>query len=285
MQTLEKLKTSVTPYLAARDASAAIDFYRAAFGAQETFRMRMDDGRIGHAEFTIEEAEFMIADEWPEVAALSPQTLGGTPVMLHLQVDDVDALFARAVAAGATPLREVADQPHGNRSGTLSDPFGHRWMLSTPMDHIAGRKPTGPGASTDLLGGGDVPTVDLGSRPPVGEADQTGQLFYFTLGVHDSNKAAAFFSQLLDWQLEPGHRSDGFHISNLEPPGGIHGGEPSSQTRLFFKTGDIDQAVERVRQLGGQAEEPVESPSGWSALCRDDQGTEFYLSQPAPGYG
>ena len=128
---------AVSVYLCAHDAASAIDFYRAAFGAVETMRMTADDGRIGHAEITIGGNTVMLSDEHPEFGVVSPQTLGGTPVTLHLQVDDVDAVYARAVGAGATGEREPSDQFHGNRNAVIRDPFGHRWMVSTPVEVVS----------------------------------------------------------------------------------------------------------------------------------------------------
>ena len=127
---------TVTPYLAVSGAAAALDFYREAFGAVEHFRVEGDDGRIGHADFTIGPARFYLSDEYPEVGVTSPTTAGATTVALHLEVDDVDAVYARAVAVGATALNEPADQAHGARHGTLVDPFGHRWMLSQQLESV-----------------------------------------------------------------------------------------------------------------------------------------------------
>jgi PhnB protein len=126
----------LTPYLAVKDAAAAIEFYTRGLGATEEFRMTGDDGRIGHAEIHIGDDVVYLADEFPEMAVVSPQTLGGTPVTLHLNVADVDATFAQAVAAGATSLREPADQFYGDRNATILDPFGHRWMLSTRIEEM-----------------------------------------------------------------------------------------------------------------------------------------------------
>jgi len=134
--TTTPVATAVTPYLTASDAAAALDWYADAFGAVEQFRVVGDDDRLGHAEFTIGSARFMLSDEYPEMDVKAPSTLGGTPVTLHLQVADVDRVYSRAVAAGATPQREPADQPHGARHGTLVDPYGHRWMLSQPIETV-----------------------------------------------------------------------------------------------------------------------------------------------------
>src|SRR5215218_5682200 len=106
----------LSPYITVKDAAAALDFYREAFGAEEQFRLKAPEGKIGHAEIRIGEATLMLSDEWPDFGALSPPTIGGSPVKLHLYVDDADATVARAVAAGATLLRPVADQFYGDRS-------------------------------------------------------------------------------------------------------------------------------------------------------------------------
>ena len=99
--------------------------------------MTGDDGRIGHAEIHIGDDVVYLADEFPEMAVVSPQTLGGTPVTLHLNVAEVDATFKQAVAAGATSLREPADQFYGDRNATILDPFGHRWMLSARIEDLS----------------------------------------------------------------------------------------------------------------------------------------------------
>ena len=121
------MPNTVVPYLCCKDAPSALEFYKKAFEAIETQRWPDPTGRISHAEFRIGEAGFMLADEHPEIGFVSPQTLGGTPVLLVLTVPDVDAFFTRAVTAGASVCKPVADQPYRRRSGQLVDPFGHRW--------------------------------------------------------------------------------------------------------------------------------------------------------------
>ena len=128
---------TVTPYLIFKDAAPALDWYARAFGATELFRKTDDDGKIRHAEFRLGDAVIMLSDEYPERKVLSPQTLGGTPVATHLYVDDVDGFCARAVAAGATLARPVADQFYGDRSGQLEDPFGHRWFVATRVEDVS----------------------------------------------------------------------------------------------------------------------------------------------------
>lgn len=129
---------SVTPYLIVKGAAAAIEFYKKAFGAKELFRMKPgEDGRIGHAEIRIGNAPVMLADEFPEHGFRSPQSIGGSPVSLLLYVEDVDAVAARAVSAGATVLRPIKDQFYGDRSGTYSDPFGHTWTIATHKEDVS----------------------------------------------------------------------------------------------------------------------------------------------------
>ncbi len=123
---------TVTPHLSVRGAADAIEFYKKAFGAQEIFRSAMPDSqRIGHAEIRIGDSKVFLNDEFPEMGCSSPQSLGGSPVTLHLQVEDVDSLFDRAVQAGATVLMPLADQFWGDRYGLLADPYGHRWSIAS----------------------------------------------------------------------------------------------------------------------------------------------------------
>ncbi len=126
---------TVTPYLAVQNAAEAIDFYKRALGATERFRFE-HGGKIGHAEIQVGDSVVMLSDEWPESGHLSPQTLGGTTSSLHIYVDDVDSAFKRAIEAGAKEDRAVQDQFYGDRSGTLTDPFGHRWHIATHVEDV-----------------------------------------------------------------------------------------------------------------------------------------------------
>jgi PhnB protein len=127
---------SVTPYLRVKGAAKALEFYRKALGAEERFRMPMPDGKIGHAEIVVGNSIIMLADEFPEMNIKGPQTLGGTSVSLMVYVPDSDAAFKRAVDAGATVSRPLVDQFYGDRSGTVIDPFGHEWTLSTHKEDV-----------------------------------------------------------------------------------------------------------------------------------------------------
>jgi PhnB protein len=126
----------VTPYLIVQGASHAIDFYSSILGAQERMRMAGPDGSIGHAELSLGDSVVMIADEYPDLGAVSPQTVGGTPVMIHVYVEDVDDVFAKAIAAGAKELQAVEDKFYGDRSGTFEDPFGHQWSVASHVEDV-----------------------------------------------------------------------------------------------------------------------------------------------------
>jgi PhnB protein len=128
---------TVTPYLIVRGAARALDFYRKAFNASELFRMPDPAGKIGHAEIQIGNSRVMLADEFPEMGAKSPESVGGSSVGLCLYVEDADALFAQAIAAGAKEERPLKDQFYGDRSGTLRDPFGHQWTIATHVEDVS----------------------------------------------------------------------------------------------------------------------------------------------------
>ena len=128
---------SVCPYLIIKDAAKAIDYYKDVFGANVVFRMDDDKGRVGHAELQIGDSRIMLADEYPEMGYRSATTLGATPVSLHLYIQDCDRVIERAVAAGATIDRPVKDQFYGDRNGTIRDPFGHVWTISTHVEDVS----------------------------------------------------------------------------------------------------------------------------------------------------
>ena len=127
----------VTPYLIVDGASAAIDFYREVLGATERKRMPAPDDKVGHAELQIGESLVMLADEAPGMDSLGPKSVGGTPVMLHVYVEDADSVFERAVQAGAKALRQVEDRFYGDRSGEFEDPFGHQWSVATHVEDVS----------------------------------------------------------------------------------------------------------------------------------------------------
>jgi PhnB protein len=128
---------TATPYLIVKGAAQALEFYKKAFGARETMRFAAPDGQIGHAEIRIGDSVIMLADEHPDMGYRGPAALGGSPVSILLYVEDVDRWFERAIAAGGKVMRPVADQFYGDRTGTLIDPFGHVWSISTHVEDVS----------------------------------------------------------------------------------------------------------------------------------------------------
>ena len=127
---------TVTPHLTVKNAGEAIEFYKKAFGAEEIARMPGPGGSVMHAEMRIGDSPIMLNDEFPEHGARGPKTIGGTPVSIHLYVNDVDALFDRAVKAGAKVTMPIADMFWGDRFGKLEDPFGHQWSMATHKEDV-----------------------------------------------------------------------------------------------------------------------------------------------------
>ena len=128
---------TVTPYLYLKDAAKAIEFYKKVFGAVELVRMPGPDGRIGHAEIRIGDSPVMMADEMPQMGYSSPTTRGGSTASIALYVEDADAVFAKALAAGAKEVKPMQNQFYGDRSGTIEDPSGHMWTIGTHVEDVA----------------------------------------------------------------------------------------------------------------------------------------------------
>jgi PhnB protein len=129
----------ISPYLVVRKAAEMLDFYKKVFGAIENLRLNQPDGRIGHAEISIGGASIMLADEFPERGIVSPITIGAarSPVGIHVYVEDIDAVYKKALAAGATSLREPANQFYGDRNAQVIDPSGHLWDISTHIEDVS----------------------------------------------------------------------------------------------------------------------------------------------------
>lgn len=126
----------LSPYIVVKGAADAMVFYEKAFGAAEVFRLTFPDGAIGHAELAIGASRLMLAEEFPDFGALSPISVGGSPVSMQLYVQDVDQTVADAVALGATILRPLKDEFYGDRTGMIADPFGHKWHLSSRRENL-----------------------------------------------------------------------------------------------------------------------------------------------------
>jgi len=131
---------TVSPYLAVDNAAKAIEYYKKAFGAEETVRMNGPDGRIGHAELKIGDSHLMLSDPFPQASTTPPKELGGTSASIFMYVEDVDAVVQKAVDAGATVTMEVEDQFWGDRFGSITDPFGHLWSIATHVEDLSPEK-------------------------------------------------------------------------------------------------------------------------------------------------
>jgi len=274
--------SALIPYVCARPADEAIAWYVDVFDAVETVRYTGDDGRVGHAELNLGGAMLMLSDEYPELDVVAPTTLGGTPSTLHLRVPDVDATYERAVAAGARAAGAPKDEPYGDRSFTMLDPFGHRWMVQTPISsptteeiqaEMAGYTITTPDAAT-----GSASAATATTPAPV-------ELGYFTLGLPDVAVAARFYGELFGWATEIGNLGEGYaHVPNTKLPLGLVTAPATDAPVLYFRVDDIESMAARVRELGGDVVSEDVYESGPNAVCVDDQGRQFNLWQPAPGY-
>lgn len=270
------------PYLVVDGAAAAIEFYATVFGARVVGDLiRGDDGRVGHCELDIDGNGLYLADAYPEYGIPAPDPAVG--VALHLEVADADATVARAAAGGAEVLRPVEDQFYGSRSGTVRDPFGHRWQIDAPG--TAGT--TATDRDREMADSGfHYETVDLGDRAPMPSPspDEAPSVGYFTVDAPDGARAAAFYGALLGWDAHVGSQPDGFHVANITPPGGIQGGQTTPGVTIYYRVTDMAVAVARVGELGGTVLSEDSYGSGANASCLDDQGVAFQLWQPAPGY-
>ncbi len=126
-----------TAYLVVKNAPAAIAFYQRAFGATELFRLTEPSGKIGHAEMMIGNSHLFLADEYPDFGAFGPLSIGGSPISMHLYVENVDVSVATALAAGATVLRPIETMFHGDRTGLIADPFGHKWHIASRVEEVS----------------------------------------------------------------------------------------------------------------------------------------------------
>ena len=250
---------AVVPYIAVSEAARALDWYADALGASvRSDPIVMPDGRIGHAELEIAGGVLMLADEHPEIGVVAPRHGEGSAVTLHLSVDDVDALTARAVGAGATLERPPAEQPYG-RNAVLRDPFGHRWLISS----AAAPAPTAPSHTAPRLRHGDIA--------------------YVSLWVPDAGRAAEFFATVLGWTYAPAGGEQGWQVEGRSPRHGLWGRQARSTLFLCVAVDSVEEAVRRVRDAGGEAGPARREPYGEVADCTDDQGLPFAVVQPRGG--
>jgi uncharacterized glyoxalase superfamily protein PhnB len=270
--------STITPYLCVAGAAAAMTWYADVLGAVEQVRYTGDDGRIGHGEMTIGGARFMLSDEYPEmgVPVQAPTTIGGTPFSMHVEVPDVDAVHARVVADGRALVgRAPHDEAYGARSFDMVDPFGHRWMVQTPI-----AQPT-PEEIEAEMAGYTITVAETATTP----APAPVEIGYVTFGAPDTTVAARFYGALFGWAVEPGASGDEYaHVANTALPMGLAPGRADEAPVVYFRVDDVARYAARVRELGGEVVSEATYDSGPNAVCRDDQGREFQLWQPAPGY-
>ena len=237
------------PYLAVPvgDGLRALDWYVGVLGAERVGDpIVMPDGRLGHSELRVSGGSIFVSEAHPEIGVVAPRP-GEAAVSLVLTVPDVGDTVARAVDSGAELTRPISDA-YGSRNATVVDPFGHRWMLQTP----------------------------LAPAPPV---YRHGDIGYVSLWVPDVERAATFYASVLGWEYAPGSSGQGRQVVGTTPPQGLWGDQPRANLFCTYAVDDVDAAVERVRAAGGEAEEPTEEPYGRAAMCTDDQGVRFSLYQ------
>lgn len=280
---------TVTPYLCTRDAGAALAWYTEAFGAVERMRVVGDDDRLGHAEFAIGAATFYLSDEYPEIGVLSPAALGGTPITLHLDVEQVDEVFARAVAAGATPQRPPEDQAHGARHGTLVDPYGHRWMLSQQVEQVGVDE-----YAARSQGSGFTVTSGAAGRPQ--------GAIWAALNYADAPAGIAFLTDVLGFEAQlvvaSEHDPSVIEHSQLRwPEGGIvqagtanrpgnaYSARPTGAESLYVVTADPHAVWERCQAAGVEVVappmEPDYAPGTMVFSVRDPEGNIFSVGSYA----
>ncbi|HZB48989.1 MAG TPA: VOC family protein, partial [Mycobacteriales bacterium] len=233
------------PYLAVPVGAGrrALDWYVEVLGARRRGEpIVMPDGKVGHAELEIGGGVLYLAEEFPDIGIVAPRP-GETAVSLSLRVPDVADTLQRAVDAGAEMPRAMYDD-YGSRNVTVVDPFGHRWLLHTPL--------------------AELPATQ-----------QPGDVGYAWLTVPDPDRAADFYAAVLGWEYEPGYVPGGRTVVGQSLPLGIGGGEPG--WHLSYAVDDVAAAVERVRAAGGTATEPEDRPYGAASDCVDDQGSAFAL--------
>ncbi len=269
---------SVWLHLVVSDGNAAIDFYKEAFGAEETMRLSEPGGKVGHAELKIGGMTLSISDEYPDYGALSPKTLGGSPVKIHLDVTDVDAFAAHAIRAGATLIRPIEDQFYGDRAGQLLDPFGYTWHVSThikdvPVDEMQ--------RSLDEWNKDEAVKVPKGMREgfhtvtPYFTVKQPAQLIEF---VTKSFGATELFRTT--------GSAGGMHAEVMigESMVMIGGAEhiPAMPTAIHLYVPDVDDAYKRAIEAGGKSlMEPEDQPYGErSGGVEDSAGNRWYIATP-----
>jgi PhnB protein len=281
---------SVAPYLMVRDAARAMEFYKQAFGATEVMRLRMPNGKIGHAEIQIGDSRIMLSDEFPEYGNRSPEAFGGSPVIISLFVEDVDALASKAVANGAKILRPVSDQFHGDRSGRLMDPFGHVWIVSTHIEDVSPEEIERRAEAfmkEQVVSAGEkqAPTQPAKAASGVREGFHTVTPY---ITAHEAPELLDFVKQAFGAEelLRTTGSAGGMHAEvrigdsmMMIGGGGAWRGTPTP-TALHLYVPDTDATYQRALQFGATSmHEPMDQPYGErSASVKDGAGNQWYIA-------
>ncbi|HUW02296.1 MAG TPA: VOC family protein [Acidimicrobiales bacterium] len=257
--------TTITPYLTFHDAAAAIDFYVEAFGAVEDFRV-VGDGRIGHAEILIGDARIQMSDEFPEMGIKSPRTLGGAAAAMSLTVTDCDAVYERAVAAGAATERPPEDAAHLNRMAVIADPFGHRWFITQPLEPFDLDTYAERSAGTDF---------EVVAGPGAGRSPAAGPYvdgIWPALMYEDAPAAIEFVTKVLGFETQivvPGDDPSVVVHSQLKWPGGgvVQIGSADREDNIYSRlkgsvslyivTDDPESVLARCEAAGADIADPL----------------------------
>jgi PhnB protein len=291
-QALTAAGTSATPYLSVKGAAAAIEFYKKAFGATELMRLMQPDGRVGHAQLDIGGAKIMLADEFPEFGLRGPESFGGSPIRIHLDVPDVDAMARRAIAAGATVDRPVADQFYGARSGQFRDPFGYTWNISTYKETLS---------PEEMQRRINEMSAQPNESAPQRESQPTGT--YIRQGFHSITPYLIVpeAGRLIDFAVSVFGAKEQFRINR---PGGnvimhaeIQIGDsmieladanaqfPPTPATLILRVDDVDAAFLRATEAGATVLQPVADQEYGvrSGSVVDASGNRWSVFKPAEG--
>jgi PhnB protein len=278
---------SMSLYICVADASAAIDFYRQAFGAKELWRLVEAGGKIGHAEIQIGNTTFMLSDEYPDYNTLSPATIGGSSVRLHLDVADVDAFAERAIKAGATLVRPIADQFYGDRSGQLADPFGYTWIVATHIRDVSVeemQKELDKWNQEQSTKHSDE--AGYVKEPEMRRANRHAVTPYIT--VHQPAELIDFLTNAFGAieHFRATGSAGGMHAElsigdSIVMVGGAEHIEPKP-TAIHLYVPDVDEAYERALKAGAKSLMPVaDQPYGErSGGVEDNQGNRWYIATP-----
>ena len=276
---------SATPYLIVKDAARAIEFYKQAFGATELVRLAEPSGKVAHAEIQIGDSPIMISEESPDWGNYSPQSLGGSPVGVHLYVEDVDAVTSQAVAAGAKVLIPVADQFYGDRSGRLADPFGHFWILATHKEDVTREEMARRFEAFIQKQSGVESEASDPPRPAgaglVGDLSEAPRLYRVILPAGDIEQSVGFYRRLLEMEgerISPGRHyftCGGVILAVVDPraDGDDRDANPNSD-HVYLAVRSLGPYHDRASQLGAL------SPRLGSIETRPWGERSFYLQDP-----